>query len=113
MTIMTDTNSAVNITNSRFRASETPWIEIYFLFTTNTIPRHPKRRRTEYFTLQYMSFQRLPTFVDVYRHFVFVFVANYAIAKKETLSTDRNLETIFTSKICGEFSFKKTYSLFR
>ena len=26
MTIMADTNSAVNITNSRFRASETPWI---------------------------------------------------------------------------------------
>ena len=25
MTIMADTNSAVNITNSRFRASETPW----------------------------------------------------------------------------------------
>ena len=49
------------------------------------MPRHPKRRRTEYFTSQSMSFKRLPTFVDVYRHFLFIFVANYAIAKKETL----------------------------
>ena len=31
MSIMADTNSAVNITNSRFRASETPWVyTIYF-----------------------------------------------------------------------------------
>ena len=48
------------------------------------MPRHPKRRRTEYFTPQSMSFKQLSTFVDVYRHFLFVFVANYAIAKKET-----------------------------
>ena len=54
------------------------------------MPRHLKRRRTEYFTPQSMSFKRLPTFVDVYRHFVFVFVANYAIAKKETF--DRLIE---------------------
>ena len=58
--------------------------ELYFLFTTNTMPKHPKRRRTEYFTPRSMFFKRLPTFADVYQHFLFVFVTNYAIAKKET-----------------------------
>ena len=48
------------------------------------MPRHPKRHITEYLTPQSMSFKQLPTFVDVYLHFLFVFVANYAIAKKET-----------------------------
>ena len=52
--------------------------------------RLPNRRIIEYLTPQSMYFKRLPTFVDVYRHFVFVFVANYAIAKKETF--DRMIE---------------------
>ena len=60
-------------------------MKLHLLFTTNTMSRHPKRRRTEYFTSQSQSFKRLPSFVDLYRHFAFVFVANYAIAKKETL----------------------------
>ena len=54
------------------------------------MPRLPNRRITEYLTGQSMYFKRLPTFVDVYRHFLFVFVANYAIAKKE--SFDRLIE---------------------
>ena len=54
------------------------------------MPRLPNRRITEYLTPQSMYFKRLPTFVDVYRHFLFVFVANYAIAKKETF--DRLIE---------------------
>ena len=40
--------------------------------------------------MQSMSFKRLPTFVYIYRHFVFVFISNYVIAKKETL--DRLIE---------------------
>ena len=64
--------------------------QLYFLFATNTMPRLPNRRITEYLTPQYMYFKRLPTFVDLYRHFLFVFVANYAIAKKETF--DRLIE---------------------
>ena len=54
------------------------------------MPRLPNRRITEYLTPQFMYIKRLPTFVDVYRHFLFVFVANYAITKKETF--DRLIE---------------------
>ena len=54
------------------------------------MPRLTNRRIIEYLTPQSMYFKRLPTFVDVYRHFLFVFVANYAIAKKETF--DRLIE---------------------
>ena len=45
------------------------------------MPRLPNRRITEYLTPQSMYIKRLPTFVDVYRHFLFVFVANYAITR--------------------------------
>ena len=31
MTILADKNSAVNITNSRFRASATPWVYAIYL----------------------------------------------------------------------------------
>ena len=78
------------------------------------MPIHPKRRRTEYFTPQSMCFKHLSTFVDVYRHFVFVFVANYAIAKKE--SFDRLIEIWKQSSIpkyAENSALKKTYSLFR
>ena len=78
------------------------------------MPKHSKRRRTEYFTPQSMSFKLLPTFVDVYRNFVFVFVANYAIAKKETF--DWLIEIWKQSSLptsAENSALKKTYSLFR